>query len=409
MDMIISRRSILRASSTGFLFTALGQTSAANDTNREREPVFVHPAGSQAKGAEAMRDHDGEVKFVYETFDFLAGELPSKRRNGLEHDRRVSFVEDDGQVQIPEILNSITEILAFDCDDHPDQTLPWGVDRIDADEVTEYTGSGVDVGMLDTGVASHCDLTISGGTDCTGDIDGHDDNHGHGTHTTGIVSADDSDIGVIGVAPDVNAYAVKVLTDTGVGLWSHVVCGIDWCRENDIQVLSMSLGADSMPESMYTAVEAASDDGHLLIGAAGNSDNDEDGSCEEANVTQPARHPAVIAVSAMDESDSDGTLLADYSSVGPEIEIMGPGTRIYSTYLGNDYATLSGTSMACPHVSGVGALIWEVLDSDGPNVSDRDTIRNTLTDTAEPVLDTCEEGAGLVDAKAAVEEALKRT
>lgn len=168
----------------------------------------------------------------------------------------------------------------------------------------------------------------------------------------------------------------------------------------------MSFGASSMPNSVHTAIEDAYAAGHLLVAAAGNNGNDEDGECsDDSNVGQPARHPDVIAVSAMDSDDT----LAGYSSVGPEVEIMAPGTDIRSTDAGDGYETLSGTSMACPHVSGTGGMVWEIYGADGPNVSDRDAIRDILTDTAEPVLGTCEEGAGLLDAEAAADEAVSRT
>jgi subtilisin family serine protease len=101
----------------------------------------------------------------------------------------------------------------------------------------------------------------------------------------------------------------------------------------------------------------------------------------------------------MDPDDS----LAGYSSVGPEVELMAPGTDVRSTYSGDDYDTLSGTSMACPHVTGVGALVWGANGYDDPDSGDNENVRSTLQDTAEEVLGTCEEGYGLVDAAAAVE------
>jgi subtilisin family serine protease len=169
--------------------------------------------------------------------------------------------------------------------------------------------------------------------------------------------------------------------------------------QNDREILSMSFGADSMPDTVHGALDDAYAAGHLLVAAAGNDDNNEDGDCEEANVGQPARHEDVIAVSAMDSDDT----LAGYSSVGPEVELMGPGTDVRSTYKGDSYETLSGTSMACPHVTGVGALVWGANEYGDPDPGERDNVRSTLQDTAETVVESCEEGYGLVNAASAVE------
>ena len=111
-------------------------------------------------------------------------------------------------------------------------------------------------------------------------------------------------------------------------------------------------------------------------------------------MTYPATHEQVIAVSAMNADDS----LASYSSVGTDIELMAPGTDILSTYTRNRYAEASGTSVACPFVSGVAASLWHSVDADEPV---NQAVRSMLRSSAEPVLETCEEGYGLVDARAA--------
>lgn len=112
---------------------------------------------------------------------------------------------------------------------------------------------------------------------------------------------------------------MKVLDHSGSGYWSWVVCRIDWCTGNDVEVLSMSLGADEMADEVHTAIEDAYAAGHLLVSSAG--DDGHDDPCSDGTVGQPARHPDTVAVSALDPDDA----LAGYSSVGvtgPE-----PGTR----------------------------------------------------------------------------------
>ncbi len=387
--MTPSRRETLGAIGSGALLFTTGIVGASGKSR-----VFVHPDNGQSQAEQALRDQGGTVLITYDNWEFIAGVVPNSNRRDLERDNRVAKVEDDGEVQ------AIHHKDDHDggppgggddddsCGDHPAEDDSWGHDRIDADKVEE-DGSGVDVAILDTGVdTEHCDLSVAGGTNCTGKGNGFDDKNGHGTHCAGIATADDNEIGVIGVAPGANLYGVKVLDNSGSGSWSQVVCGVDWCMENDREILSMSFGASTMPDSAHQAMSDAYAAGHLLVAAAGNSGNDEDGSCEEENVGQPARHPDVIAVSAMDPDDT----LAGYSSVGPEVEIMAPGTDIRSTYKGDDYDTLSGTSMACPHVSGAGAVIWNGDNAD---------VRKTLKDTAEDLLNSCEEGDGLLDVEAA--------
>jgi subtilisin len=150
-------------------------------------------------------------------------------------------------------------------------------------------------------------------------------------------------------------------------------------------VASMSLGGDSM-DTVADACQYAANHGVTLVAAAGN-----DGSCTDC-VMYPAAHPEVIAVSSITEDDE----LSDTSSQGPEIDLAAPGKHIYSTYLGG-YATLSGTSMACPHVSGAAARLAATGHS-------RAEIRQTLENSAEDVgLSANEVGAGLLDVAAAVE------
>lgn len=404
-----TRRKAIKGIGTGAIAALVPGTAEAEGKDR----IFVQPEQTQSQAVDALEEHGGTPLFVYDNFDHIAGHVPSANRKDLESDDRVAIVENDGRVRAIHHRDGHDGGPPGDgggddggCSDHPSQSQSWGHDRVDAGEVAE-DGAGVDVAILDTGVdTEHCDLSVAGGVNCTGKGKGFDDKNGHGTHTAGIATADDNSIGVVGVAPGASLYGVKVLDNSGSGAWSNVVCGVDYCMNNDREVLSMSFGASSMPDSAHQAMSDAYAAGHLLVAAAGNEGNDENGSCEEDNVGQPARHPDVIAVSAMDPDNS----LAGYSSVGTEVELMGPGTDIRSTYKGDDYATLSGTSMACPHVSGAGAVVWadigatlEQEDEDASTDEGNDTVRETLKDSAEDVLNgSCEQGSGLLDVPAAV-------
>jgi len=274
------------------------------------------------------------------------------------------------------------------------QTVPWGVDRIDADRAwpNGNTGKGVKVALLDTGIEStHPDLVVAGGINYAGSgKDGStspadwSDNHGHGTHVAGIVAARNNTSGVVGVAPDAVIWAVKVLGDEGTGYTSDIIQGLDWCTSNGIQVVSMSLGGAGTT-SLQAACDRAYAKGVVLVAAAGNGGG---------SVTYPAAYSSVLAVSATDAQD----LRASFSSFGPQIALAAPGVNIYSTYKGGTYANMSGTSMACPHVAGAAALAW------ASGLTSATAVRDQLTTTAEDLGTKgfdASFGYGLVDAEKA--------
>ena len=190
-----------------------------------------------------------------------------------------------------------------------------------------------------------------------------DNANGHGTHVAGTVGAIDNDRGVIGVAPDVTLHAVKMLNATATDLTSDIAAGIEWTADQGYGVGNLSLGGGT--STLREACQYAEDGGTLLIAATGN-----DGPCSDC-VSAPARYPECVAVSATDENDD----LAGFSSTGPEVELAAPGAGVYSTYYANSYATLSGTSMASPHVAGGAAQ----LVADGYS---RGEARQRLKDTA---------------------------
>ena len=396
-----TRRRTLKAIGAGALLGLTAGPAAARGGQR----VFVRPVGGQSQAEAALRDHGGRVLLTYDHWDFIAGVVPADNRGDLERDDRVANVENDG------VVRAIHHRDGHDggppggggddddggCSDHPKQSPSWGYNEIGAGEVSGYDGTGVGVAVLDTGVdTEHCDLTLASGTNCTGRGSGYDDKNGHGTHCAGIATADDNDIGVVGVAPGADLYAVKVLDNSGSGYWSWVVCGIDWCMTNGIEIMSMSFGASNMPSDVHTAIDDAYAAGHLMAAAAGNDGHDD--LCSSQTVGQPARHPATIAVSALAE---DGTV-AGYSSVGDEVDLIAPGSDIRSTYAGDTYNTLSGTSMACPHVSGSAATVWEARGVTGPDTSARDEVEAALASTALSVACDNADGEGLVQVDEAV-------
>jgi subtilisin family serine protease len=271
------------------------------------------------------------------------------------------------------------------------QTLPTGVDRIDADTNPSADIDGVDdvrtytdVAVLDSGIASNTtDLKLMGGTDCTTDGLGYnDDRNGHGTHVAGIIGALDNGRGVVGVAPGARLWSVKVLDAAGNGSMSTLLCGLDWvyAHRGTIDLVNMSIegpGSDGactnspLHEAICNVVNGA---GIPVIVAAGNHSTD-------ASQTVPATYNEVITVSAIDDFDgkpggrsssprcsfnrADDTL-AEVSNYGPDVDIAAPGMCILSLAPGGGTATKSGTSMAAPHVTGAAALFLAVNRSATP-------------------------------------------
>ena len=251
------------------------------------------------------------------------------------------------------------------------ETIPGGVSQIKAPAAWDSSrGKGINVAVLDTGMDyKHPDLApnYKGGVSF---VPGQPvmDGNGHGTHCAGTIAAAINGAGVVGVAPAASLYSVKVLDNSGSGNWSWLIAGIDWCIKNKMRVLSMSLGGDSAPAALEAMCNAAFNKGLLLVAAAGNSGPG------MGTVNVPGSYESVIAVSAIDSSN----VIAEFSSRGPEVELCAPGVDILSTIPGGGYGKKSGTSMACPHVSGTAALAWG-----GHRFADNITIRRLLAKTAD--------------------------
>jgi subtilisin family serine protease len=329
----------------------------------------------------------GQINQTFHLIPAVVATLPESAIQALSKNPNVKYIEPDAYVQF--ITGRIIESAAKPSK----QVIPWGVDRIDADLAwATSTGAGVKVAVVDTGIQKrHRDLkaNVKGGYNCIAETTNFDDDHGHGTHCAGIIAAVDNKIGVVGVAPEAWLYGVKVLDATGGGYLSDCIEGIQWCVDNGMDVASMSWGGYGTWPSLQDACDAAWAAGVVLVAAAGN-----DGYLTPDMV--PAGYSSVIAVSATDSSDN----LAYFSNYGNEIELAAPGVSIYSTLPKGKYGYKSGTSMACPHVSGVAALILAVYPT-YTNDQVRQTLWNTAEDLGAPGWDIYY-GYGLVDAEAVV-------
>jgi thermitase len=276
----------------------------------------------------------------------------------------------------------------------PEYTRQYGLRLVQADRAWDLWNpqQTIYVAVIDTGIEYiHPDLDNRFRRRADGSIYGiqilagvqlpvANDDNGHGTHCAGIIAAETNNgVGVAGVAgyspcrADASNFVqlmpVKVLTAPGSGLTSDVVAGMIWAVDNGAHILSMSLGGSGGSQAQLDAVNYAWNNGRLVVVAAGN-----DGTNAPS---YPAFYPNAMAVAATDEADT----LTSFSQYGDWVDIAAPGARIYSTYIGNLYLSLSGTSMACPHVAGAAAFLW----SHAPHLTNQQ-LRQLLEQNVDPYI-----------------------
>jgi subtilisin len=291
------------------------------------------------------------------------------------------------------------------------QVTPWGIKAVNAAQAWSTTqGAGIKVAVIDTGIQSnHPDLAANikggvhfyqSGSTVYSNSNWEDDN-GHGTHVAGTIGALNNTLGVVGVAPAVELYAVKVLDASGSGTLSAVAAGIRWAADHGMNVASMSLGSSGGSQALSDAVKYATSKGVVLVAASGNRG---DGSASTTEVSYPAAYPSVIAVGAVDSTVS----VASFSSSASYVALCAPGVSVNSTYTSSIYKRLSGTSMATPHVSGTAALVMATTvsafyDTNQNGRWDPSEVKAKLQNSAASLgvsANFC--GAGLVQASAAV-------
>ncbi|MDP1562980.1 MAG: S8 family peptidase [Pirellulaceae bacterium] len=368
-----------------------------------------------------IRGQGGVVKTTYSLVPAIAARIPQVAVDALKANPNVTVVEPDGIAFAighsgPVVDEGLVELQNG-----------WGVDRIGAGWVHRgyeiiggspvdlpllpNTGTNIGVAVLDTGLDyTHPEFAHNyrGGYDYINNDSDPFDDHFHGTHVAGTIAADWNNVGVVGVAPDVDLYVLKVLGANGGGSWSGMISALDWCVKHNadvraglkpghslIRVTNHSYGGTSLSTLYEAALRNSYARGMVHIAASGNSGR-ADGIGD--NIVYPARFPSVVAVAATNSSD----IRAGFSSTGPALELSAPGVLIRSAWplwrtdseLGfiPGYRQLSGTSMAAPHAAGVAALLLSAK----PDLTSSGT-RALLRATADPLGNLDHYGYGLVD------------
>ncbi len=261
----------------------------------------------------------------------------------------------------------------------PSFSSQWGPKKVSAESAWNVTrgSSSVLIAVVDTGVdLDHPDLDGKVRTDIDYDFVNNDssaqDDNGHGTHVAGIAAAEtNNSTGIAGMCPNCQILPVKVLSSSGSGSYSAIASGIRYAADKGAKVINLSLGGSSGSTTLADAVNYANSKGALLACAAGNSNT--------SAASYPAYYSACVAVAATDSNDNR----ASFSNYGSWVDTSAPGVSIYATYWNNTYSSLSGTSMATPHVAGLAGLLF----SQGRTQSD---VRTRLTSSTytDPVNST---------------------
>ncbi len=297
-----------------------------------------------------VKDLGGEIKYTYKIIPAIAASVPADNLGVLKAHFRVSRIDDDAEVKAMDIRG----------DNQINVSSVWNAG---------FTGQGVRVAILDTGInRTHPEFT-GRITDCKTEVAGTascEDDNGHGTHVAGIAGAQGINPSAKGVAPNILFMSDKVLDSNGGGILSQVIAGIQWATlgpdgilgtGDEANVISMSLGTsrtwkatncNNADRSMTDAINFAVSNGVTVVAAAGNSGG--------AGVSLPGCISTTIVVGAVDFND----VLASFSGQGFAMKdhgVVAPGVGIFSTWLNNGYNTISGTSMATPAVSGAVALL----------------------------------------------------
>lgn len=308
------------------------------------------------------------LKYTYDVvLDGFAAELTNKQLEALKADKSIKYIEKDQTITLNDPVISIQDDKTNKIQG---QTTPWGITNVGGPK----TNTNVFAWIVDTGIDfTHPDLNVNQSlskTYVTGTKTAKDDN-GHGSHVSGIIAAYDNGIGVVGVCPGASLIAVKVLNKQGSGTYSAIIAGINYVATNlqtGINGVNMSFGggvSQALDDAVLGLASSGTNTKQVFVCiAAGNSSAD-------ANNYSPARVNGtnIYTISAFDING----VFATFSNYGnPPVDYSAPGVNIYSCYKNGGYATMSGTSMATPHVVGIILANGGTINNSGTVTGDKD-------------------------------------
>ncbi len=361
---------------------------------RQSLQVIIYSNKTISEIKECVLEKNGKIKYELPFINAVAAEIPSDSVDPIALHNMIKFIDEDNKV-----FKTVDIARKF-----------MGSDAVNDNG---YTGKGIGIAVVDTGVAPHSDLVkpknrIVAFKDLINNRESPYDDDGHGTHVAGIAAGNGfSTSKYKGVAPDANIIAVKALDDTGSGSTSDILAGIQWVVDNkdkyNIKILNLSLGtpADTTyrEDPLAKGAAAASNYGICVVTAAGNSGPN------RRTINSPGISPFVITVGSIDDNRTtsyEDVFVAEFSSRGPTLsgeikpDIMAPGVDIVSLSNKNPsgYTSHSGTSMSTPFVSGAIALLYEKNSNISP-----DQAKRIVKSTAIPIRgeSRISQGAGVAD------------
>ncbi|WP_138991541.1 S8 family serine peptidase [Larkinella sp. C7] len=319
----------------------------------------VGAAVQQLLTRHGLNDPNAQVLFSGESTGFLA-HVSAAEAETLKADPSVELVEPDRIISLCSCVDvAVTSTLTWNV-----KQTGYGRGDLNPDKTAWILDTGIDL--------DHPDLNVDSGRSqsfLTGKT--ADDENGHGTHIAGIIGALNNNIGVTGVASGATLVALRVLDNEGEGKLSALVQAVSYVNTNGKagDVVNISIGGEGTSASLERVIKQAADKGILFAIAAGN-----EGESAEKYAPANVNHANVFTVSAMDQSGN----FASFSNFGPTVDICAYGVRITSTYLNGRYATLSGTSMASPHVAGLLLIRGRTIPTNG-------FVKNDPDGTADPI------------------------
>lgn len=358
----------------------------------QRKIVSIKQGVPYSKYEKEIQQQGGKIIEHLPLINALLCEFPANRSvevaGILSNNPHINRVDDDLPIKIINFFNPyfFFPIRKKETPKQMKQQIGWGVKRINCEDfLTVNPKRRVRVAVIDTGIqADHPDLrdNIKGGINITGNPVDISDPNGHGTHVAGIIGALNNEIGIVGVMPKVDLYAVKVFNSKGEGSLTDIIRGLQWCINNRIKLINMSFGSPIDNPTFKEVFKKAYQSGLIMVAAAGNDSI-------EHKMQYPAIYPETIAITSLNERNS----ISNFSSFGQGVDFIAPGDQILSTWNNGGYKLQSGTSMAAPHVTGA---IAQILNKWGDLTPDQ--VKQHLKLTAQQLSLRPEyQGAGLID------------